>query len=308
MHPSDPRSAVHAELGTYPPTGLIDARKQLHHALQLVASAGRSFADKLPDDAHANLGWMPELHALVTRPLGALEKKPRVALRLDRPAVMIFDDDVSCVQLPLTGRVRTEVAGWLRSQLALRDLQAARYLLDRPYEIPHHPVVDGVRYFAPDDVAQGTPGELARWFELVTPALEAVRERETVASPLASEVRCWPHHFDIATLITLDPDREPGESRTVGVGMSPGDEDIEQPYVYVTPWPEPEPDAHLPDLPLGRWQTKAWTGAVLTGEELLAAEGATPAEHLTAFLDAAIPAVRTLPGPVPKPKKRKKDR
>lgn len=74
--------------------------------------------------------------------------------------------------------------------------------------------------------------------------------------PEAGPVRCWPHHFDIATLF----DR--GEGRTLGIGFLAGDTQIDEPYWYVTPWPYP-PVASLPPLTLGSWNTDGWVGAVL---------------------------------------------
>ena len=50
----------------------------------------------------------------------------------------------------------------------------------------------------------------------------------------APVVRCWPHHFDMATLFNL------GEDRSIGVGFSPGDESYDEPYFYCTPWPPPD--------------------------------------------------------------------
>ncbi len=274
--------------GRFPPTGLIDARKELHHALQVVAAAARSYAPERPDDAHSNLGWHAACDALVTRPLGE-DDAPRVALRFDRRALAVVDADGTCAELTLAGRVRTELAGWVRTQLAVRDLDPAAYRHERPYEMPHHPVMDGARWLEPNDVAAGTPEELGRWFALAAPALEEVAAREPGASP----VRCWPHHFDLATLITLDEGEDPEDARSVGVGLSPGDETLEQPYLYVTPWPKPASDVALPALPAGHWHTEGFTAAVLTGEELLA-ESAEPPAALRAFLDAAVPAARGL--------------
>jgi len=274
--------------GRFPPTGLIDARKELHHALQVVAAAARSYVPELPDDAHANLGWHADCCALVTRPLGEGDGAPRVALRFDRRTLGVVDADGTCTELTLVGRVRTELAGWVRTQLAIRDLDPAAYRHERPYDMPHHPVMDGARWLEPNAVAAGTPEELGRWFALAAPALEEVAARE----PGASAVRCWPHHFDLATLVTLDEGADPEDARSIGVGLSPGDESIEQPYVYVTPWPAP-PDDALPALPSGRWHTEGFTAAVLTGEELLASSADPPAA-LRAFLDAAVPAARGL--------------
>ena len=54
--------------------------------------------------------------------------------------------------------------------------------------------------------------------------------------------------------VSLDSGKGTVESaRTIGVGLSPGDENISEPYFYVTPWPYPPP-AKLPKLPeIGAW-------------------------------------------------------
>jgi len=279
----------HAKLGALAPTGLIDARKQLHHALQLVASGARSFATPQPKDAHARLTWMPEHSALVTEVLGPSGESSRLALQLDSPSVAVVESDGTWIRLPLTGRVRTEAAGWLRSQMAIRDLRAVSYLLDHPYEISHHPVADGARYFEPSDVALGTPEELAAWFTFAAPVLQAVSAREEEAS----DVSCSPHHFDIATQITLAHGEPSQRPPSMAVGMSPGDTSIEQPYFYVTPCPTPSPHIPRPDLLHGRWRSDGWGGAVLTAKELLSADNGTPADRLNDFLSAAMDAVRT---------------
>ena len=48
-----------------------------------------------------------------------------------------------------------------------------------------------------------------------------------------SPVRCWPHHFDIATLLTIAP------GQTIGVGLEPGDGYYDEPYWYVNQYPAP---------------------------------------------------------------------
>ena len=120
-----------------------------------------------------------------------------------------------------------------------------------------------------------------------------LRELESAASG-ASEVRCWPHHFDLATLITLSGSGE--EARTVGVGLSPGDDSYREPYYYVTPWPYPR-GRLLPELPAGRWHTEGWVGAILRGSDLAAAPAGRPAgqvEMARGFLRAAVQASQAL--------------
>ena len=67
------------------PIDLVDARLQLHHAAQIVASAGITFLEPQPDDSHPNLGWMDGLGALLGRSLPG--KDVQVGLRLAEPSL-----------------------------------------------------------------------------------------------------------------------------------------------------------------------------------------------------------------------------
>ena len=109
--------------------------------------------------------------------------------------------------------------------------------------------------------------------------------RKLAASPL----RCWPHHFDLATLTTL-PARHADASGYVGVGLSPGDEYYDEPYFYVSVHPEPDPAA-LPSLPmLGHWHLRDFMAAVATARKIVAAKNqqAETDDFLRAAVDSAI--------------------
>jgi len=81
-------------------------------------------------------------------------------------------------------------------------------------------------------------------------------------------VRCWPHHFDIATYVSL----EHGDFETakgIGVGMSPGDESYDQPYFYINPFPHLNA-AELPAPPSpGHLHNEGFVGAIATGDEII---------------------------------------
>ena len=51
--------------------------------------------------------------------------------------------------------------------------------------------------------------------------------------------------------------------------MSPGDASYAEPYFYVTVWPYPEKET-LTALPVGKWHTDGFIGAILTISDLLA--------------------------------------
>jgi len=126
--------------------------------------------------------------------------------------------------------------------------------------------------------------ELARWFAAANDALHEVAARFASMQQAPGPVRCWPHHFDIAVQVSMD--EAAGEAaRSIGIGVSPGDQHYPQPYAYVSPSPHPD-TASLPDLPPpGRWHTHGFVGAVLTGEDILMLGDRR--QELVDFLDAA---------------------
>src|SRR5262249_62334200 len=80
--------------------------------------------------------------------------------------------------------------------------------------------------------------ELVAWFGNAGLSLGSIQRQMIGRKLAASPVRCWPHHFDIATLTTL-PARNAGATGYVGAGLSPGDEYYDEPYFYVSVYPNP---------------------------------------------------------------------
>jgi hypothetical protein len=75
-----------------------------------------------------------------------------------------------------------------------------------------------------------------------------------------SSTNLWPEHFDLA----FDAGAEAAGQRA-GYGVSPGDQEHDQPYAYVGPWAQ-----DLPDDP--GWNASGFAGAQLSYVELEAAE------------------------------------
>jgi hypothetical protein len=99
----------------------------------------------------------------------------------------------------------------------------------------------------------------------------------------AGPVRCWPHHFDIATLVRP----RAGTLQTIGIGLSPGDDSYPEPYYYVGPYPTPR--ARPRPLSIGSWHTASWWGAALPGSEIVKQMAADEQARLvTGFIDQAI--------------------
>jgi hypothetical protein len=102
-------------------------------------------------------------------------------------------------------------------------------------------------------------------------------------------VRCWPHHFDLDTLVTVAP------GRTSGIGFEPGDEHYDEPYFYVSVYPAPDA-ASSPPLPaIGHWHTTHFTAAIAAAQRIVAAkdQGGAVEEFLQTAVDAAIKALKS---------------
>lgn len=224
---------------------LIDTRLQLHWAAQAAAGVGRTVLPKQADDSHTNFSWCHEREAL-------LQGDGKSGVRV-RDLTLLFGDE----EYPLAGRTLDDAFRFFEERVGK--------MLERPGEAtpPDHPVANGC-------VFEPVPAELEALAELYA---KADLELQRINTP----VRCWPHHFDIATLISL------GGGRTIGAGFVPGDAQFPEPYWYVTPWPYPADRTNTKPLPSGFWNTEPWFGAVL-----LVSEGADVRE----FLEAAVSALR----------------
>ena len=266
-------------LGQVSPGDLVDARLQLHHAAQVVATAGVTFLAPQPDDSHPNLGWDDTLAAFVGRRLS--ERNVQVGLRVaDLTLLIVSNEGGEGDSFPLNGRTLEEAYGWLAECTA-----PAAGLTRAAYEIPDHAVLHGARFSTEGPAAFD---ELSRWFTNGYAALNAL------AAPIdgASEVRCWPHHFDLGSLIVLETSSDGSLRKSIGIGLSPGDESYAEPYVYVSPWPYPDAD-RLPALAdAGHWHTDGHTSAILLGSEIVVGLENRQSDRLQTFLTTAVDASR----------------
>ena len=257
---------------------LREARLQAHHAMQWLARAARATIPARPDDAHTNLGWDVRLDGFITH---ALRDGVRLGLKIaDLALVVLGAGDTPA--LHLDGQRDVAVRQWLGTQIAALGFDPAGLDAPAPYTIPEHAVANGAAYAAggfTDAFA-----ELAAWFANADRALDDVRAALAGRGFVASAVRCWPHHFDIATLALLDASGV-DHVRSVNAGLSPGDDWYDEPYFYVSPYPYPDA-ARLPALPpLGHWHTRGFTAAIAPASRIAATRD-REAESV-AFLRAA---------------------
>ncbi len=272
-----PSDHLWAPLGATPPTTLRDARVQLHWAAQCLSAVADALLSRELDDSQSNLEWSPALGALVGR---RLDSGHRVALRLLDPTLLVLGPRGGVVAARrLIGQTLRDTLSWLSGLLAEVAGKAVVALKTREYDMPEHDVDNGVAF----GTSSAHTHAIARWFSNAHTALSAFLAGQEQHKPL----RVWPHHFDLGSVLPLED-----STRSIGIGMSPGDADYEEPYFYVTMWPIPTERGNLPSLPVGRWHTDAYLGAILTASEIVPHQ--QQGSLVSTFLTAAVASSRAL--------------
>ncbi|MGI9610268.1 MAG: hypothetical protein ACR2NL_08225 [Acidimicrobiia bacterium] len=101
---------------------------------------------------------------------------------------------------------------------------------------------------------------LGRWYGMAFAALEAVRADDASVDP--SRPQLWPGHFDPAIEVG-------DEDHRGSYGASPGDQSIDEPYLYVSAW---WPDRLDLDTSDPMWNAPSFTGAILPLSEFRTGE------------------------------------
>ena len=251
---------------------LHEARLQAHYAAQWLARVARATIPERPDDSHMNFGWDGAFGGLVTH---QLPDGSRFGLWIADLTLAFLDK--APAELALDGRAEAEVRAWVGGQMAARGLKGN---LDAalPYDLPRHVLELGARYSLEELVPAF--GTLSIWYANGCGMLAHVRAKLAAKKLAVPQVRCWPHHFDFDCVVSF------GGDRGMGVGFSPGDEYCDEPYYYVTIYPEPS----IPGLPLlpalGHWHTYKFLAALAPAHKIVAAT--SPVAFSENFFEVAI--------------------
>ena len=273
--------------GKIKPQELTESKLQLHYAIQFIAATGAALVEPLPDYSHASLEWNPELEVFVGAVIRAV-KPFRVALDpISLTSIILDKQGDTIAAFPLHQKTMVEGMSWLKQEVAKLGVDASKiaFLSYPPDDFPKHALAHSAPFDASEEVERQ---ELTNYYANTHQLLQEI----VATTEEASSIRIWPHHFDIATLITL-PGTKNGSLMTVNMGFSPGDTSYKEPYWYVSAAPYPE----TKNLPLlngkGFWHTQNWVGAVLLAS-LVSGEGERERSQVKAFLDSAFKGSQTL--------------
>ncbi len=230
-------------------------RRQLHSAIQFPAIFARAYLPTIDEDLEAALLWNSKQRSWVSQPVRSQGRAHQIALDPALFALIHLQDEGALFSpWPLDGKTIQETFSWLQDQAMLAELPVDKLSLSWPFELP-----DPVQVF--EKIYPDALLEWNKFFDNAYQVLLPLAENIQGASP----VRTWPHHFDMAVLITHDQ----AATHFTSVGLSPGDHHYDQPYFYTAPWPAPHPMS-LPALRHGMWHTKGFTAAVLPATQVWA--------------------------------------
>jgi hypothetical protein len=175
------------------------------------------------------------------------------------------------------------VRAWLARRVRELGLDAQKLDAPSPYAMPAFGIATGDRYAVDAESLL----LLATWYTNANSVLEETRQTLLARGLSVPVVRCWPHHFDLDSLVTF-PSAGLTDVRTMGTGFSPGDEYYDEPYFYVSVHPAPAGRPVLP--PFAHWHTRDFTAAVANASALLAEPDhrAAAKTYLTVATDFAI--------------------
>lgn len=238
---------------------LIATRKSLHQAVQLVSAVPRNLLPPDPTDSMSSLEWNTQLSSLESLPVPSEHGDIRAGLSLATFALYITVNQDSKAALEMSGKSVNQGLDWLKVELARLNFEAESVNLEVPYEIEHYDYATSLQ------VNTEALGVFSQLYQNTAEVLSGITKKWTDAY----DIRCWPHHFDLATLIPLASDAGGEVLKSIGIGLSPGDDGINEPYIYVNIWPQVEIEMLKKlQLRLGHWNTEGWSGGVLTYSEI----------------------------------------
>ncbi len=242
----------------------------LHQASQYLAAAGISLLPNESDDSHTNLGWSIETASLTSRPLSTAGDC--LALNLKAFALEWWRQGQLVAHFPLTGKNHPETLNWLIQKSREAQLEK-EYAFELHYELPYPEMTAETLHPAQED--RYSSESVIQGFTRAKECLQQLLDRES----LSSELRVWPHHFDLGAFATVIPEKQVA----VGIGYAMPDSMIDEHYFYMSAWQANKAISTMgfPKLSAGFWCDNPFSGAILR------ASGQNP-DSVEAFLAEAI--------------------
>jgi hypothetical protein len=258
-------------------TDLRETRKGLHQAVQIVSAFPRNLLSHDATDGTASLTWNPRISGLESLPFSTTQGAVKVVLSFNSCSLQLHLNNIVKDSFVMKHHSLNQGLQWLKTKASQIGIDPYKINLELPYEIEQY---DHDQLLKVNDAALQVYRALYHNSHLLLKCLVVEKWEE------AFDIRCWPHHFDLATLIPLEKNEEGDILKSIGVGFSPGDEGIEEPYFYANIWPSVSYDSlAAKPLEIGKWNKHGWSGAVMSYSGFVESD---QSELLESFINQAM--------------------
>jgi hypothetical protein len=196
----------------------------IHQAVQFLATASKSVLPARFDDSHTSFTWDFNKKCfasewLHTKRTFRLEFNPSdLSLHLASYGEQAVDS------IQLVGKTKKDVYALLQHMLIAGGITLHRLTNEMHYDLPEHEVCRGGKY----RINSGALNEeVVKHYSNAYLMLNLLKGK----NPAAGLIRCWPHHFDIATDFIVR-DQSGNSDVSFAVGFSPANPDFPEPHFY----------------------------------------------------------------------------
>ncbi|MBN1598155.1 MAG: hypothetical protein JW894_07660 [Bacteroidales bacterium] len=196
----------------------------IHHAVQFLSLISKSVFPPRYDDSHTCLFWDFSKMDFTT---DWFYSKKTQRLEFDPVHLKIKLAEYGgefIAELDLKGKTKKEVYAQLRNMLAETEFQNKRLLTEMHYDMPRLDVKSGGNYRIYNI---GYNNEIRAYYSNAFLLLNLIKGK----IPDFSEIRCWPHHFDITIDYYFKNNGMDRQGLTAG--FSPADINVPEPYYFI---------------------------------------------------------------------------
>ncbi|AWV98371.1 hypothetical protein DJ013_09380 [Arcticibacterium luteifluviistationis] len=217
--------------------------KNIHLAAQYLAAAGKSFLSSLDDDSQSNLAWNAKTISLESRDLG---NGMKLTFSLENGFLTWLGTEE---KLDLKTHSHQEILTWLTGTSTAMALEKT-YAYAVSYELDYPPIESNYKY----SFETADSKVIAEKFTLAQKGMESFLKTNN----LTSEIRVWPHHFDIGIYTNLS------DKLFLGAGLAIPDSLESDLYFYASGYNDGSVivTKNLPKLSVGSWHPD-WNGGTL---------------------------------------------
>ena len=242
--------------------GILSTRDTIHSYARLLGTVRAKMTPEQKDYRHISLSTGPQ--GFRTSPIPYEDGSAfELSMNLISNSIQISTSTGHNRNIPLAGQSVAQFSGQVLSILETMDI---------------NPDIDLER-FSDNSSLEYNPAVASKIFKSYSLIDIIFKTFKGTISFETSPVQLWPHHMDIA--FTCYPHTKKSIEQ-IAFGYLTGDETVEEPYFYITAYPELEDISSITLAEHAHWNAQGWQGVVLKYKDLIKTDN--PGELLITHL------------------------